>query len=505
MTFSPASPEAPGSDDPGRPGAGTTPPRPNETFRRLRGGLSPGEFAAAVRRAAREIGERVACDARYVGRVESGEIRCPNYAYERVFRHMYPELDLTGLGFEPRDAVRGRAGPRGAVPRTGEPTAPAPSARTPRAPGGHPAPPCPDPAVHLAGPGTGPPAPEPRPDHHRTEPEPEESDVLRRAFMTGGPATLAALTQRGDSTPAAASTVRVGETEAGALEDTVRRIRLLDDRHGADHLYRRAGRSLAAAHLLLDTGSARRRISDRIHSGAGELALSVGWLAHDSGRWDEARSHYAEALATARMNGDVALEAHAFCNSAFLARDTGRPRESVRAAQAGQQAAHRHSSHRLRSLLTVREAGGWAGLGDRAACEEALGRARDHFERGTHPDDPEWMSFYGEAELAGLEAQCWSALGDFSRAAESARLAVELQEPHFVRNTALFSAELAGDLAGCDRPAEAAATGLRSLELLAQVRSSRITTMLRQTARRLVPYRREPEVGAFLGRVDAAR
>ncbi|MFX4293338.1 hypothetical protein [Streptomyces bohaiensis] len=508
MTSPPASPEAPEPDDPARPGAGTTPPRPNETFRLLRGDLSPGEFAAAVRRAAREIGERVACDARYVGRVESGEIRCPNYAYERVFRHMYPELDLTGLGFEPRDAVRGRATARARGPR---PRAEGTDAATVRPlpgllPGGGAPPLCPDPAAHLAGFRTGPPGEGRRPtDDHRTDPEPEESDVLRRAFMTGGPATLAALTQRGDSTPAAPSSPRVGETEAGALEDTVRRIRLLDDQHGADHLYRRASRSLAAAHRLLDTGTGRRRISDRIHNGAGELALSVGWLAHDSGRWEEARSHYAEALATARMNGDAALEAHAFCNSAFLARDTGRPREAVRAAQAGQQAAHRHPSHRLRSLLAVREAGGWAGLGDRAACEEALGRARDHFARGAHPDDPEWMSFFGEAELAGLEAQCWSALGDYGRAAERARVAVDLQEPHFVRNTALFGAELAGDLAGCGRPAEAAVTGLHSLELLAQVRSRRITTMLRQTARRLVPHRREPEVGAFLGRMDAVR
>lgn len=66
------------------------PPRPNLAFRRLRGQRSPGEFAAAVRRAAREIGERVSCDARYIGRVEAGEIRCPNYAYERVFMHMFP-------------------------------------------------------------------------------------------------------------------------------------------------------------------------------------------------------------------------------------------------------------------------------------------------------------------------------------------------------------------------------------------------------------------------------
>ena len=83
-------------------------PRPNTAFRQLRGRLSPGEFAAAVRRAAREIGEQVSCDARYVGRVEAGEIRCPNYAYERVFLHMFPGRTLTDLGFTPRAEVRGR-------------------------------------------------------------------------------------------------------------------------------------------------------------------------------------------------------------------------------------------------------------------------------------------------------------------------------------------------------------------------------------------------------------
>ncbi|MFD7743305.1 hypothetical protein [Kitasatospora sp. NPDC059800] len=84
-------------------------PSPNAVMRALRGNRSPGEFAMAVRRAAREIGEHVSCDARYVGRVESGEIRCPNYAYERVFRHMWPDRALTTLHSTPVRclAVRG--------------------------------------------------------------------------------------------------------------------------------------------------------------------------------------------------------------------------------------------------------------------------------------------------------------------------------------------------------------------------------------------------------------
>lgn len=144
----------------------------------------------------------------------------------------------------------------------------------------------------------------------------------------------------------------------------MRQIRLLDDRHGGDGLYRRASGPLRAAYALLDSGTATRRSTvDRLHAGAGELAISVGWLAHDSGRFEDARSHYAEALATARVAGDAALEAHAFCNASFLARDTGRPRESVRAAEAGQRAAQPLGSPRLLALLALREAGAGRGSG----------------------------------------------------------------------------------------------------------------------------------------------
>jgi tetratricopeptide (TPR) repeat protein len=327
--------------------------------------------------------------------------------------------------------------------------------------------------------------------------------------MISGPvAALAAVPQAGDL-PASAngrgSSAQahrlIGESQAEALETAVRRIRLLDDKYGADSLYKRAGDSLRAAYELLDAGTAHRQsITDRLHNGAGELAISVGWLAHDSDRFGDARSHYAEALATARVAADPALEAHAFCNTAFLARDAGRPREAVRAAQAGQQAAKHLGSARLLSLLNLREAGGWAGLGDRTACQEALSRAHTLFERGPSDADPAWMSFFGQAELVGLEAQCWSALHDWERAAAQARRAVSLQDAHFVRNRALFTAELAGDLAAMRRPEEAAAAGSQALDLLGPVQSSRVRTMLNTTARRLRPYTDGAGVGDFLAR-----
>ncbi|MER5526943.1 hypothetical protein ABT075_20470 [Streptomyces sp. NPDC002677] len=465
------------------------PVRPNLAFRQLRGRHSPAEFAALVRRAAREIGERVSCDARYIGRVEAGEIRCPNYAYERVFLHMFPGRTLADLGFAPRSSVRGR----GARPPEDTPLAlvrgETQSAVEPY-----------DPPDEFQPPDTYHPQ-----DTYETHDNYEESDVLRRLFMTGGGATVAAATlgPLGSTIDAVAvdrPVHRAGSSHAAALEEAVRRIRLLDDRHGADGLYRRAAAPLRAAYALLDAGATRQTTADRLHSGAGELAISVGWLAHDSGRFDDARSHYAEALATARMTGDPGLEAHAFCNTAFLARDAGRPREAVRAAQAAQRVGRPLGSARLMSLLALREAGGWAGLADRTGCEQALVRAQALFERGHSDADPEWMSFYGEAELEGLEAQCWSTLGDWRRASRHARRAAELQDPHFTRNIALYTAELADDLARGGRPDEAAMAGLRVLDLLGQVQSSRIQGMLAGTARVLLPHRRASGVQEFLDR-----
>ncbi|MEU2748237.1 hypothetical protein ABZ613_18475 [Streptomyces collinus] len=466
------------------------PPRPNLVFRRLRGQRSPAEFAAAIRRAGLEIGEQVSCDARYIGRVEAGEIRCPNYAYERVFLHMFPGHTLTDLGFAPRSSVRGR--------RARE-TDGAPLTRT-----ANPA----NATSETSGAGEPYETQNPYDPHHPHDTY-EESDVLRRAFMTGGGATVAAasLGPVGLALDAAAAqrpVHRAGASDAGALEEAVRRIRLLDDRHGADGLYRRAAAPLRAAYALLDAGTTRQTTADRLYSGAGELAISVGWLAHDSGRFDDARSHYAEALATARMTGDPGLEAHAFCNTAFLARDAGRPREAVRAAQAAQRVARPVGSARLMSLLALREAGGWAGLADRVGCEQALVRAQAFFERGPSDADPEWMSFYGEAELEGLEAQCWSTLGDWPRAARHARRAAGLQDPHFTRNIALYTAELADDLARGGRPDEAAVAGMRVLDLLEEVQSSRVQTMLAATARVLLPHRRASGVSAFLERHASA-
>ncbi|MFB7129115.1 tetratricopeptide repeat protein [Kitasatospora sp. NPDC056273] len=526
-------------------------PSPNAVMRALRGDRSPGEFATAVRRAAREIGEHVSCDARYVGRVESGEIRCPNYAYERVFRHMWPDRALTDLGFAPRTSVRRRPADRSVgwnEPPPLHPTFPPPPA--PRSPLSTQLPYAASPYTDPAAP-DGPPWPSrgtvPRGPDGSPNLDEENDDVRRRTFLAGGttalasvigidrPASAAGRQAGADGAPGALAGQgafpgaeftapsllggeplvpgrpgpvgplrRVGAAEVLGVEQAVREIRLADDAHGADALYELAGRSLRNAYVLLNECEYSPETERRLQTGAGELAISVGWLAHDSNRLADARSFYSEALATARMAGDSALEAHVFCNSAFLARDAGRPREALRAAQAGQVAARGLGSERLLALLAMREAGAWALLQDRVSCERALGRAYALFDRGPGGRDPEWMSFFGEAEIAGLQSQCWSALGDWDRASEQAGLAIALQKPHFVRNRVLYTAELAHDRLGRGDLAGAAHHGSAAVALFGAVRSARIRSMLADTAGRLRPHVAVPEVRRFLTDYDRA-
>jgi hypothetical protein len=118
--------------------------------------------------------------------------------------------------------------------------------------------------------------------------------------------------------------------------------------------------------------------------------------------------------------------------------------------------------------------------------------------------DPEWMSFFNEAEMAGLMAQCWAALGEFESAADWAEQTVALQSAYFVRNRTLYTAELAHDQLGRGALAEAARTGSSAVALPARGRSTRIRGMVSATAERMRKRRAVPEVSDFMEQYHVA-
>ncbi|QDO05009.1 hypothetical protein [Streptomyces sp. S1D4-23] len=417
---------------------------PNTVLRQVRVDefqMSRMEFAAAVRKTGREMGEHVGCQTRLVAAWEDGEVECPRGVYRRILTRMTGRT-MAGLGF-----------------RT-DPVSPLAPART---------------------------VPGPR----------EESDpVERRNFLLDGAAALLGLPfGADDKTPG-----KIGTTHVRAVTKAVATLYAKDHDHGSAQLRQAASQGLHTAYQWLQTGTYTTKTEGKLRSAVGALSIAAGWLAYDSGRPGDAHSLYGEALAAARIAGDPELESHAFGCLSLLAKAQGRPREAVAAAQGAQTVARSVGSPRLLSLFHMREAGGWALAGDAGATDRAIVKAHHLYAKGPSDADPAWLGFYAPGELAGLESLARADLGQHERAAAGAEQAVLLHGGAFARNSALYTADIAIQHAVRVKPEpEAAADAAgKVLAYLPEVRSDRLLQSLHDVAGALQRHNRVPVVADWI-------
>ena len=222
---------------------------------------------------------------------------------------------------------------------------------------------------------------------------------------------------------------------------------------------------------------------------AGGQALCTGWIALDSGRLRLARSLSGLARELAGRSGDMLLAVHALTNLSMLHAElsrTGPGREPARRAlrlafQAAEEGRYLPMP-RLHALIALRQADAASLLGDKAAFQAGIARARRELDRGSRDDQPpQWLRFVDHAEITGVEAGGFLNLGEVANSVLLYRrvLACELSP----RNRAGYGAGLADALLkqGAQRDAVAAAlevlpameggvTSIRSLNRLRLVR-----------------------------------
>ncbi|MFC8452150.1 hypothetical protein [Kitasatospora sp. NPDC057223] len=321
-------------------------------------------------------------------------------------------------------------------------------------------------------------------------------EVRRRSILFGaGAAVLSAAAPGADTARPA-----LGQDHLRALREAEQRLYAQDRDHGSADLGQQAVTALHTAHSWLAQGRYSEELGHRLHTATGMLSVAAGWLALDAGRPADARSLYTEALASARQADDPGLEAHAFACLSLLAHATGRPREAVTTAQVAQRAASGLGSPRWLALLAMREARGWALQGDRPFAEHAMVRAYELYAKGPRDADPEWLSFFVPAELAGLESLCRADLGQHDRAAAGAEQAVMLFADGHPRNRSLYTADIALHHARRAAPDLDAATDAahRTLAYLPDVRSERLIRSLRDIAGALQSHREVRCVATYL-------
>lgn len=291
---------------------------------------------------------------------------------------------------------------------------------------------------------------------------------------------------------------QLGAKDVRTLRADLRRLYELDDHHGGGDVYTMAARTVSSVRRTVENATYREPTGRSLWSMVGEMTEHVGWLAYDAERHDEARRWWLEALHVARLLDDGRVETVVMASMSLQAGRRGSGREAVDLARAAQKAARDAATPRLRSLLYAREALGHSRTRDQVATQRALRRAGTELSRGRSDDDPLWLEFYGEADLAWhhmLAALDHNDLAAAERAIRDALANVDAAHP---RNHALYLAQLADVLVAQSRIDEGLSVASRAVSRASDLGSRRVDLRVDAVRRRLAPYRRMPEVRSFL-------
>lgn len=221
-------------------------------------------------------------------------------------------------------------------------------------------------------------------------------------------------------------------------------------------------------------------------SAASELTQMLGWSAYDSGRHGAAQHYFVQGLRLAREADDNLMGARLLSNLSHQANYLGRFREAVELARAAQAITGRRTSNSLTAMLLSMEARALASLGEASACTAVLAKAESVFERRREVDDPPWIGYFDQAELAGEMAHCFR---DLRRAPETAQFVALAADPLVAppRTLALVNMVAAAGALHAGSLDEAVATARAAVELAGSIRSSRWRNYVREFLRAVPP------------------
>jgi hypothetical protein len=198
---------------------------------------------------------------------------------------------------------------------------------------------------------------------------------------------------------------------AGRIRATTRCLMNLDFQFGGGH----------TRNMLLMYWNAeivpvlRQRYSGAIlcdvMSAASDAAQLLGWSAYDAGRHGVAQRYFVQGLRLAREANDRLMGGQILSNLSHQANYLGNFSEAIQFARAAQAATVGEASATANAMFLAMEARALASIGDAGACSAVLHRAEQALDQSNPGEDPDWISYFDEWELAGEAAHCFRDLG----------------------------------------------------------------------------------------------
>ncbi|MFC9952584.1 transcriptional regulator [Streptomyces prasinus] len=326
----------------------------------------------------------------------------------------------------------------------------------------------------------------------------------RRGFLTITGTALTGIAASWVDAPSAFASAlngdRVTDTMVSTIEQRISTLRTLDDQLGGARLLEQARGDLALVTGLLSAGRYTDKIRVRLYALAARVSHLTGWMAYDAGLRSVGQSYYVGALRSARTAGDDAFGAFILAEMGVHVSEAGRTAERVDLISTAIDNAPRSLSPCTQSFLYLHKAEALSRDGDHRKGDTALNRAASLWERHAAEENPDWLDWFGEAQLRSTEGKVLLRSGQVERATSSLQTSVESAAPRdkAVRSSRLAEARLiGGDLEGA---LDAANYGAGLLE--DSVSSVRALDRLKEFSTRLEPHKSVPSVREFRERLQ---
>ncbi|WP_139319304.1 hypothetical protein [Pseudonocardia sp. Ae706_Ps2] len=236
-----------------------------------------------------------------------------------------------------------------------------------------------------------------------------DADLASAPVVLGAPTNVAAWNEAsvswlvGSQPPVgdrAEGPSRIGLSDVQRLRTMRETFDRLDSTFGGAHARNSLVQYLRTELPLLLRAAGTADVRRALFAAAGESTQLAAWMAYDAGLHGLAQRYFIQALGLADAGEDCLLAASILDAMSHQASFLGRYREAANMARAARLGTDSIGIPILTSHFHIMEARALARIGDADACDRAMGSAVHHFEQRRAGDEPAWISYFDQAEMA---------------------------------------------------------------------------------------------------------
>lgn len=216
----------------------------------------------------------------------------------------------------------------------------------------------------------------------------------------------------------------VGSSDVQALRATIDLFANLDDRFGGGHARKALIQYLRSDVAGMLTGQFTDALQPDLFAAAAEGALLAAWMSYDAGLHGLAQRYFIQALKLADFADNQLLGGSILDAMSHQATYLGRSADAVNLARAARSGTRGVATAGVTAHFHAMEARALAVGGDSVGASKALSSAVRVFEKREPDTDPDWISYFDDAELSAEFSHCFRDLGRYTDALTYAERAI---------------------------------------------------------------------------------